>query len=102
MQTKNTAPQFAHPMDVAAKMLGTGRVRLFRMLREQHILDQNNMPFQVYIDRGYFKVFQGQWLHPKAGMQYYAKPTVTNKGIDWLKKELGLASQEPQLQEGNA
>lgn len=86
----SSSANFAHSMDVAAKMLGTGRIRLFRVLREKHILDQNNMPFQTYIQRGYFKVFTGQWMHPETGMQYYAKTKVTNKGIEWLKRELRL------------
>lgn len=86
----NTAANYGHSMDVAAKMLGTGRIRLFRELRQRHILDQNNVPFQTYIQRGYFKVMTGQWLHPEIGMQYYAKTLVTNRGIEWLKKELGL------------
>ena len=44
-----------HTMAEAAKILGTGRTRLFQFLRQEHIFDVHNMPLQQYIPR-YFVV----------------------------------------------
>lgn len=43
-------------MGTVAKTLGTGRNRLFKLLRHKGILNDANIPFQSYIDRGYFAV----------------------------------------------
>ena len=42
-------------VEEVAKMLGTGRNRMFKWLRDQKILMPNNLPYQRYIDAGYFK-----------------------------------------------
>lgn len=34
----------------------TGEKRLYKFLRDNKYLDKNNIPYQCYIDRGYFKV----------------------------------------------
>lgn len=39
-----------------AKALGTGRNRLYAFLRDHKLLLENNLPYQQYIDRGYFVV----------------------------------------------
>lgn len=36
--------------------LKIGQNRLFRFLREQHILQENNVPYQEYVERQWFKV----------------------------------------------
>lgn len=44
----------------AAKVLnmGVGRNRLFEILRNHKIFQNNNVPYQKYIDRGYFRVIE--------------------------------------------
>jgi anti-repressor protein len=39
-----------------AKEFGTGQKRLFALLRDKSILMKNNVPYQPYLDRGYFEV----------------------------------------------
>jgi len=48
--------QNAQPMNTVAKVLDTGSKRLFKFLRDKGILMKNNVPYQKYLDRGYFEV----------------------------------------------
>ena len=43
-------------MNSVAKILSTGRNRLFQRLREKEVLMKNNIPYQQYVDRGLFVV----------------------------------------------
>ncbi|AQR89949.1 phage antirepressor protein KilAC domain protein [Clostridium saccharobutylicum] len=46
-------------MGHVAKVLGIkgmGRNRLFLLLRDKKILDKNNIPYQQFVDCGYFRV----------------------------------------------
>jgi len=66
-----------------AKVLGTGQKRLFEILRGKHILMRNNLPYQEYIDRGYFVVK----IKPIPNMDKdYSQTLVTSKGELWLTK----------------
>ena len=42
-----------------AKNLGFGRNKFFKRLRDDSILMKGNLPYQKYIDRGYFTVIEG-------------------------------------------
>lgn len=68
-----------------AKTLGTGRNRLYAMLREKKRLMENNLPYQPYIDNGYFVVVQ---VPVKIGETTIDKPQtyVTPKGIAYISK----------------
>lgn len=70
-------------MAVVAKALGTGRNRLYDFLRKQKILMSNNVPYQEYIDRGYFVVKEKSI---QMGEQVINKPQtyVTAKGVDFI------------------
>jgi prophage antirepressor-like protein len=70
-------------MAVVAKALGTGRNRLYDFLRKQKILMSNNVPYQKYIDRGYFVVKEKSI---QMGEQVINKPQtyVTAKGVDFI------------------
>jgi anti-repressor protein len=47
-------------IEKVGKMIGIGRTKLFKRLREDHILiDGSRMPYQKYIDKGYFTVNEG-------------------------------------------
>lgn len=65
--------------------LGYGRNTLFAKLRELKILDQYNMPYQKYIDLGYFKIVEtlkGNEENPKM----FPKPCVYQKGLEFIRK----------------
>lgn len=75
-------------MQEVAKSLGTGRTRLFRFLREEKIIMKNsNIPYQRYIDAGYFKVVE----RPRASGDVIindAATRVTAKGFDYIARLL--------------
>ena len=50
--------QNAQTMAQVAKAFGTERNRLFELLRNQKILMKNNLPYQEYLDRGFFEVHE--------------------------------------------
>jgi Uncharacterized phage-encoded protein len=58
-----------------AKVLQTGRDRLFRWLRREGILKYNNVPYQEYIDQGYFIVKD----HGR-----YVQTLVQSKGVPFI------------------
>lgn len=64
-----------YSVGTVAKMLGTGRTRLFECLRELSIIMPNNEPYQTYVNRGYFTV------KGTAEMCW-----VSAKGVQWLTK----------------
>jgi len=75
-----------------AKLLGIGSKKLFAKLRDRHILDRKNMPYQRYIDAGLFYVDHKQFKHPhpELGQRSYAQTMATQKGVDWLNSNLIL------------
>ncbi|MED5050606.1 BRO family protein [Anoxybacillus rupiensis] len=70
-------------MAVVAKALGTGRNRLYDFLRKHKVLMASNVPYQEYIDRGYFVVREKPI---QMGGQVINKPQtyVTAKGVDFI------------------
>ena len=79
----------------AAKILGTGEQKLFHFLREYGYLmmgSQNygdrNLPYQRYIDSGFFTVRLKSYDHPKDGKTTYRKTLITGKGLVRLSKHL--------------
>ena len=68
---------------------GLGRNNLFRYLRENSILNNKNLPYQTYIDRGYFKIVESSWVNPSTKLvEVSIKTVMFQKGIDWLDKML--------------
>jgi anti-repressor protein len=77
----------AQTMGEVAKALGIGRNLLFQFLRDNAILNRNNVPYQSYIDRGYFEVIEKPIV---IGGETFNKPQTycTPKGVDWIAKLL--------------
>ena len=68
---------------------GLGRNNLFRYLRENSVLNNKNLPYQTYIDRGYFKIVESSWVNPSTKLvEVSIKTVMFQKGIDWLDKLL--------------
>ncbi|MCF5862659.1 phage antirepressor KilAC domain-containing protein [Aeromonas veronii] len=74
-----------------ARAVGLGQNVLFRALREHRILmsggNRHNLPFQDYIERGYFTVKEGTRTHNDETITTFT-PMVTGKGQQWLTKRL--------------
>lgn len=78
-----------YTMQDVAKIVGIGEYKLFEQLRGLRVLNNKNIPYQRYIDAGYFRVITSHWHHKHAGLQYYAHSVVTARGIEWIKKIVG-------------
>ena len=65
-----------------------GRNTLFDILRRQGILQRDNMPFQTYVDRGYFRVVESKWNAPNGDVKVNYKTVVYQKGIEYISKVL--------------
>ena len=74
-------------VDEVAKVLGTGKIRMFRWLRQEGFLMSDNKPYQSYLDRGYFKVIEAQYNDKKRGESHtYTKTLITGKGLAFIQK----------------
>lgn len=73
----------AQTMAQVAKALGTGRNRLFALLRRRKVLMNNNLPYQEYLERGYFKVREVPTTQGTRVINV-TQTLVTSKGIDYI------------------
>jgi len=76
-------------MNQAAKVIGLGRNTMFQILRKHNILEDDNTPYQTYIDRGYFEVVVKQ-IFPSYSKKIKYEPVtlITDKGIFYIHKLL--------------
>lgn len=82
----------AQPIGTVAKTLNTGPNKLFAFLRERKILISHgakyNLPYQEYIDRGYFTVRQYTVTHFTQGIENKSQTLVTAKGMAFIHRLL--------------
>jgi anti-repressor protein len=71
-----------------AKAFGTGRNRMFARLRDERILMPNNLPFQEYLERGYFEVRETSWVDSHDERHPSFQTLVTGRGQIWLTTRL--------------
>ncbi|RQM76190.1 DNA-binding protein [Aeromonas jandaei] len=74
-----------------AKTVGLGPKQIFAVLRELRILmsggNRHNLPFQEYLERGYFNVAEKPYeVHGETRLGF--QPLITGKGQQWLTKRL--------------
>ena len=65
-----------------------GRNKLFEILRNKKVLQYNNQPMQYYINRGWFKVVETNYIKPNGDICINFKTVVSQKGIDGIIKLL--------------
>ena len=70
-----------------AKSVGVGRNILFRNLREMGVLMSDNLPYQEYMDRGYFRVVEGTYNNGGYN-KIYQRTLITPKGQDYIQKRI--------------
>jgi len=70
----------------AAKVIGTGRRRLFAFMRTLGWVTRKNEPYQSKIEAGYLDVKLASWEHPDYGIQQSVTALVTGKGLTKLQK----------------
>lgn len=79
----------------AAKILGTGELRLFRTLRERQVLmdgarsgaGHHNLPYQRFLDAGYFVVVTRPRPGGEAG-RVTQTTRVTARGLAWMQRSM--------------
>lgn len=86
-QTKDTID-----MDEMAKIannehINIGRNRLIKWLKENKILKDNRIPYQQFIDRGYFDVVETK-KETMYGTMVFPKTVITGKGQLWVIEKL--------------
>lgn len=76
-------------MNEAVKILnlGIGRNNTYKVLRWYGILNEKNIPYQRYVDVGYFRLIETTWK--RNDEQYTGRALrVSSKGIDYIRKIL--------------
>lgn len=77
-------------MNEVSKVLGIkgyGRNNLFEFLRDKGVLDRYNVPYQRYVDAGYFRVIEQKYMK-NGEPQVTTKTLVYQKGVDAIRKLL--------------
>ena len=77
----------AQTMNEVAKAFGWGRNKLFALLRDRDVLMRGNMPYQRYIDAGYFDVREVSTQRGDCTVNV-TQTLVTPKGLDFIKRVL--------------
>lgn len=83
------AVEFSHDaitVGQAAKVIGTGRTRLFAFLRRHGWVTRRNEPYQAKIDAGLMDSKLSHWEHPEQGLQENITALVTGKGLSKLQQ----------------
>lgn len=78
-------------MGRVAKVLnypGIGRNKLFEMLRDKGVLMNGNIPYQKFIDRGYFRTIEQKFTKPDGSTNINIKTLVYQKGVDAIRRML--------------
>lgn len=70
--------------------MGIGRNKIFEVLRDKRVLDRKNMPYQKYIDLGYFRTVETQYTKSDGTNCINIKTVVFQKGLDFIRKILTL------------
>jgi anti-repressor protein len=69
-----------HTVEEVAKMLRTGRNRLFKWLREEKFLMPDNLPYQPYLDQGLFRVVEKPYYRGDTP-HLNSQTLITGKGL---------------------
>lgn len=64
--------------------MGIGRNQLFKFLREHKVLMRNNIPYQEFVDKGYFRVIESRFNKPTGDVGINLKTIVYQKGVDFI------------------
>ncbi|MCE5241890.1 MAG: phage antirepressor KilAC domain-containing protein [Syntrophobacteraceae bacterium] len=77
-------------MGDAAKVLnmGLGRNNLIKFLRSTKILNSKNVPYQRYIDLGYFRVVERKFSARNGETHISVTTLVYQKGLDFIRRTL--------------
>tara|TARA_R110000772_G_C13214194_1_gene431222 strand:- start:133 stop:888 length:756 start_codon:yes stop_codon:yes gene_type:complete len=92
-----TGSKDAKPFGDIAKVLGykkVGRNKLFSILRKEGVLMDKNIPYQKYIDLGYFKLIETKFQKPDGTTCINIKTLILQKGVNYIMKRLNKLGYE--------
>jgi|WetSurMetagenome_2_1015567.scaffolds.fasta_scaffold00725_2 phage antirepressor YoqD-like protein len=86
----------AMDMSNVAKILdcGMGRNQIFDILRNSGVLQQNNVPYQKFVDAGLFRVVEQKYSTSDGSVHINIKTLVYQKGIDYIRKVIKCPEKE--------
>jgi anti-repressor protein len=86
----------AMDMSNVAKILdcGMGRNQIFDILRNNGVLQQNNVPYQRFVDAGLFRVIEQKYSASDGSVHINIKTLVYQKGIDYIRKVIKCPEKE--------
>lgn len=73
---------------------GLGRNNLFEILRNKGVLMGNNIPYQKYVDAGYFRVIEQKYTKPNGDTEISLKTLVYQKGVEYIRKRVMTEEQQ--------
>lgn len=86
---RTMANQQIFTMKQVADRLNIGRTTLFRILRDQHILNQENIALDYYVRAGLFRIEIKHYWHPKLREHIPTGTTkVTRKGVEFIRQRI--------------
>lgn len=91
-QTKDTIGMEEMAKIARDERIEIGRNRLIKWLKDKKILQNNCIPYQTYIERGYFNVVEVK-KDTVYGVKIFPKTVITGKGQIWLMGKLKLEYQ---------
>jgi phage regulator Rha-like protein len=74
-----------HPLDEVAKLFRAGPRKFRQALKDLRLLMSNGLPYQEYLNRGYFRVIE-QTIPIGGAWKLHAQTFVTGKGLIWLQR----------------
>lgn len=92
-----TGSKDAKPFGDIAKVLGykkVGRNKLFSILRKDGVLMTTNIPYQRYVDLGYFKLIETKYTKPDGTVCISIKTLILQKGVNYIMKRLNKLGYE--------
>ena len=63
--------------------MGIGRNKLFEILRDNKILDKRNIPYQVFVDKEYFRTIETTYT-AGGDTKIHIKTLVFQKGVEFV------------------
>lgn len=92
-----TESKDAISMAEVAKVLDydMGRNKMFSLLRNKKVLDKLNVPYQRFVDAGYFRVIETKYTKPNGDVCVNIKTLVLQKGVDYIRKILNEEGKKP-------
>lgn len=70
----------------ALNLKGIRKNNLFEILREEKLIDKENIPYMQYIDRGYFRVIEQRYILTSGEVRIEIRTIVYLKGVNYIKE----------------